>query len=36
MIQPKNKTKDLLLAINENCETLIKQTRRKAEKNLRI
>ena len=29
MIQPKNKTKGLLLSITENCETLIKQTHRK-------
>ena len=32
MIQPKNKTGNLLLSITENCETLIKQTHRKAEK----
>ena len=29
MIQPKNKTKDLLLSITKNCETLIHQTHRK-------
>ena len=27
MIQPKNKTEDLLLSITKNCETLLKQTR---------
>ena len=31
MIQPKNKTEDLLLSITENCDTLFKQTHRKAE-----
>ena len=31
MIQPKNKTEDLLLSISKNCETLIKQTHRKAQ-----
>ena len=31
MIRPKNETEDLLLSITKNCETLIKQTRRKAE-----
>ena len=25
MVQSKNKTEDLLLSINKNCETLIKQ-----------
>ena len=34
MFQPENKTTALLLSINENCETLIKQTHRKAEKTL--
>ena len=34
MFQPKNKSKALLLSINENCETLIKQTPRKAEQTL--
>ena len=34
MIQPKNQTEDLLLSISKNCETLIKQTHRKAEKTL--
>ena len=32
MIRPKNDTKDLLFSVTENCETLIKQTHRKAEK----
>ena len=31
MIQPKNKTEDLLLSITKNCQTLIKQTHRKTE-----
>ena len=31
MIRPKNQTEDLLLSITKNCETLIKQTHRKAE-----
>ena len=31
MIQPKNETEDLSLSITKNCETLIKQTHRKAE-----
>ena len=31
MIQPKNQTEDLFLSITKNCETLIKQTHRKAE-----
>ena len=34
MIQPKNQTEDLLLSITKNCETLIKQTHRKAEDTL--
>ena len=34
MIQPKNKTEDLLLSITENCETLIEQTHRKPEETL--
>ena len=34
MIQPKNQTKNLLLSITKNCETLIKQTDRKAEETL--
>ena len=34
MIQPKNKTEDLLLSITKNCEMLIKQTHRKAEETL--
>ena len=34
MIRPKNETEDLLLSITKNCETLIKQTHRKAEKTL--
>ena len=31
MIRPKTQTEDLLLSITKNCETLIKQTHRKAE-----
>ena len=31
MIRPKNETEDSLLSITKNCETLIKQTHRKAE-----
>ena len=31
MIRPKNETKDLLLSITRNCETLIELTQRKAE-----
>ena len=34
MIKPKNETEDLLLSIAKNCETLIKQTHRKAEETL--
>ena len=34
MIRPKNETKDLLLSITKNCETLIEQTHRKAEETL--
>ena len=34
MIRPKNQTEDLLLSITKNCETLIKQTHRKAEESL--
>ena len=34
MIRPKNETEDLLLSITKNCETLIKQTHRKAEETL--
>ena len=34
MIIPKNQTEDLLLSITKNCETLIKQTHRKAEETL--
>ena len=34
MIRPKNQTEDLLLSITKNCETLIKQTHRKAEETL--
>ena len=34
MIKPKNETEDLLLSITKNCETLIEQTRRKAEQTL--
>ena len=32
--RPKNETEDLLLSITKNCETLIEQTHRKAEKTL--
>ena len=34
MFQPKKETEDLLLSITKNCETLIKQTHRKAEETL--
>ena len=34
MIRPKNGTKDLLLSITKNCETLIKQTHAKAQETL--
>ena len=34
MIRPKAQTEDLLLSITKNCETLIKQTLRKAEETL--
>ena len=34
MIQPKNKTEDLLLSITKNCKRLIDQTHRKAEETL--
>ena len=34
MIQPKSETEDLLSSITKNCETLIKQTHRKAEETL--
>ena len=33
-IRPKNQTEDLLISITKNCETLIKQTHRKAEETL--
>ena len=34
IIRPKNETENLLLSITKNCETLIKQTHRKAEETL--
>ena len=34
MSRPKNETKDLLLSITKNCETLIEQTHRKAEETM--
>ena len=34
MIQPKNETKNLLLSITKNCETLVEQTHRKPEETL--
>ena len=34
MIRPRNETEDLLLSITKSCETLIKQTYRKAEETL--
>ena len=34
MIRPKNETEDLILSITKNCQTLIKQTHRKAEETL--
>ena len=36
MITPKNETKNLLLSITKNCETLIEQTHRKPEETLEI
>ena len=36
IIKPKNQTKDLLLSITKNCETLIEQTHRKPEETLEI
>ena len=36
MIRPKNQTEDLLLSITKNCQTLIKQTHRKAEETLEV
>ena len=34
MIRPKNETEDSLLSVTKNCETLFKQTHRKAEETL--
>ena len=34
MIRPKNQSEDLILSITKNCQTLIKQTHRKAEETL--
>ena len=34
MIRPRNRTEDLLLSITKNCETLIKQTHKKAEETM--
>ena len=34
MVRPKNDTEDLLLSITKNCETLIKQTLKKAKETL--
>ena len=34
MIQPKSETEDLLLSITKNCQTIIKQTHRKAEETI--
>ena len=31
VIRPKNETEDLFLSFTKNCETLLKQTHRKAE-----
>ena len=36
MIRPKNETEDLLLSINNNCETLIEQTHWKPEETLEL
>ena len=36
MIQPKNRTEDLILSITKNCETLIDKTHRKAEETLQF
>ena len=35
MIQPKNKSEDLLLSITRNCEKLIEKTHKKAEETLK-
>ena len=34
MIRPRNETEDLLLSITKNCETLFKQSHRKAEETI--
>ena len=33
MVRPKNKTEDLLLSINKNCETINEQTHTKPPRN---
>ena len=35
-VRPRNDTKDLLLSITENCDTLIEQTHRKTEETLEV
>ena len=35
-MRPKNKIEDFLLSITKSCETLIKQTHRKAQETLEI
>ena len=34
MVKPKNETEDLLLPINKNCETIIRQTHSKTQETL--
>ena len=36
MIRPKNETENLLLSKTKSCETLVKQTHRKAEETLEV
>ena len=36
MTRPKNETEDSLISNTKNCETLIKQTNRKAEETMEI
>ena len=36
MIRPKNETKDSLLSLTKNCETLIDQTHKKSRRDIGI
>ena len=36
MIQPRNKTDDLLLSVTKNCETLIHQTQTRPQRTLEL